>query len=397
MENTILSVSELNALINQTLQMAYSEVVVEGEVSSYKLNQGKWIFFDLKDSDSTISCFMPIYSLKTSVEDGMLIRVRAYPNLTKWGKFSLTVRSIELAGEGNVKKAFEAMRAKFESEGLFAPERKRQLPQYPQKIALITSAQAAAYADFLTILDDRFAGLQIDHMQVQVQGIEASNQITAAIDYFSSLHGQYDVLVMIRGGGSLEDLQAFNSEDVVRAIYGCKIPTLVGIGHETDITLTDLVADLRAATPSDAARLLTADKRSLQSSIDEMINSSQLHLNTQIHLHKSHLSELLNKYQNYLLHKQNHLEEYRLRNSNRIETILQAGRSTLMYQSKLIQTLNPNAILKRGYAIVSSNGKTLLDPSSIKPDDLLMIQLAKGSFNARKIERNPNAKKFKIS
>jgi exodeoxyribonuclease VII large subunit len=288
MGNEAITVSEFNSLLNQTLSFAYPEVIVEGEVSSFKVNQGKWVFFDLKDEDSLVGCFITIYQLKTELEDGMLIRVKATPQLTKWGKFSLTVKEVELAGEGSVKRAFEMLKAKFEKEGLFEQDRKRQLPQYPQKIALITSNQAAAYNDFLTIINDRWAGLEIEHIQVQVQGPSAPLQIAEAIGYINELKG-YDALVIIRGGGSAEDLQAFNTEEVVRAVYGSRVPTLVAIGHEDDVSLAELAADIRGATPTDAARRLVPDKLELISKIksDQLRNYSAIEsilLKTRQHL-----------------------------------------------------------------------------------------------------------------
>ena len=138
MGNDAITVSEFNSLLNQTLTFAYPEVVVEGEVSSFKINQGKWIFFDLKDEHNLVGCFMTIYQLKTELEDGMLIRVKATPQLTKWGKFSLTVKEVELAGEGSVKRAFEMLKSKFEKEGLFLEDRMRELPLYPQLVGFVT-------------------------------------------------------------------------------------------------------------------------------------------------------------------------------------------------------------------------------------------------------------------
>ena len=187
MKNEAISVSDFNALINQTLSFAYPEVVIEGEVSSFKLNHNKWVFFDLKDNDnSVVNCFMMVFQLRTAIEDGMQIRVRATPKLTNWGKFSLTVHEIELAGEGSVKRAFEMLKAKFEKEGLFEQSRKRQLPKFPRRIALITSRQAAAFNDFVTVLDDRFGGITIDHIQVKVQGESAPQEIQDAIAYLEN-------------------------------------------------------------------------------------------------------------------------------------------------------------------------------------------------------------------
>lgn len=385
MEQQILTVSEFHALVNQTLQYAYPEVTIEAEVSSYKVNQGKWVFFDLKDSETTISCFMPIYQLKTVIEDGMLVRVRAYPNITKWGKFSLTIRSIELSGEGSVQKAFEALRRQFEQEGLFALERKRSLPQYPQHIGLITSAEAAAYADFNKILNDRWGGMIIDHAQVQVQGADAPQQIVSAIQYFNNQSTHFDCLVIIRGGGSAEDLQAFNSEDVVRAIYASKIPTLIGIGHETDTCLSELVADVRAATPTDAARLLVPDKQAIISSLSDTVLQNGNYLLEQVLRLQSELSEFQQIYRQFINTSLQKVSQLSTQISNSLKTLIRQRRLHILHQLELIETLDPSKVLARGYAIVRVNGKTLRDPSLVEDDDLLMIQLAKGKLTAKKV------------
>ncbi len=385
MEEQILSVSEFHALINQTLQYAYPEVLIEGEISSYKVNQGKWVFFDLKDSETTISCFMPIYQLKMPIEDGMLVRVRAYPNITKWGKFSLTIRAIELAGEGSVQKAFEKLRQQFQQDGLFAPERKRPLPDYPGRIALITSAEAAAFADFSKILNDRWSGVVVEHAQVQVQGMDSPAQIVAAIEYFNTLSTHYDCLVIIRGGGSAEDLQAFNNEDVVRAVYGSKIPTLVGIGHETDISLSELVADVRAATPTDAARLLVPDKHAVVESITDTILQHGNHLLEQILRLQSELSEFQQVYRRFISSSQERVRELFSLSSINIKTLVKQQQVLINHQLELIHTLDPSEVLKRGYAIVRIDGHPVRDANEVEDDTLLMIQLAKGNLIAKKV------------
>ena len=214
MNQQIISVSEFIAILNETLTFAYPEVIVEGEVSSFKVNQGKWVFFDLKDPDSTLGCFMPLFSLKLPLEDGMKVRVTGSPRLTKWGKFSFTVRSVELAGEGELKRAMALLKAKLEAEGLFEQERKREIPVYPARIGLITSGQSAAYSDFIKILQTRWSPVTVILADIQVQGASAPDQIVSALEYFNSGAEQVDTLVLIRGGGSLEDLQAFSTEPV---------------------------------------------------------------------------------------------------------------------------------------------------------------------------------------
>ncbi|HSH31858.1 MAG TPA: exodeoxyribonuclease VII large subunit, partial [Candidatus Saccharimonadales bacterium] len=232
MSPEIISVKEFIAILNETLAFAYPLVTVEGEVSGFKVNQGKWVFFDLKDEEATLGCFMPLYQLKVPLEDGMKVRVGGTPKLTKWGKFSFTARTVELAGEGELRRAFEILRAKLEQEGLFAPQRKRALPPFPATIGLITSAQSAAYHDFTKILQARWGGVTVKVADVQVQGAPAPDQIVMAIDYFNQLPLPVEVVVLIRGGGSLEDLQAFNTESVARAVAASRTPMVVGVGHE---------------------------------------------------------------------------------------------------------------------------------------------------------------------
>jgi len=263
MENVRLSVSQFIQTVNQTLEYAYASIEVEGEVASFKVNQNKYVFFDLKDDQGSIGCFMTVWQLRVPIEDGMKVIVTATPKLTPWGKFSLTVQAIRPSGEGSLKKSFELLRAKLDKEGLFASERKRTLPELPSHIAVISSTQAAGYADFIKILDDRWGGLRVDVAHVQVQGMDAPDQIIRAINYFNEREVLPEVIVIVRGGGSADDLSAFNDEQLVREIAASRVPTLVGVGHEVDVSLADMAADVRAATPSNAAQILVPDRNEL--------------------------------------------------------------------------------------------------------------------------------------
>ena len=260
MEKLRLSVSDFIALTNQTLEYAYPSVEVEGEVASFKVNQGKYVFFDLKDTNGTVGCFMTVWQLRVPIEDGMKVVVTATPKLTQWGKFSLTVKAIRPSGEGALKKSFELLKAKLDKEGLFAEERKRTLPDEPRHIAVISSTQAAGYADFVKILNDRWGDMQVDVAHVQVQGSGAAEQIIAALRYFNERDMLPEVIVLVRGGGSADDLSIFNDEPLVRAVAGSRVPVLTGIGHDVDESLVDLAADVQAATPSNAAQVLVPDK-----------------------------------------------------------------------------------------------------------------------------------------
>ena len=247
--------------MNQTLDFAYSGVTIIGEVSSFKINQGKWVFFDLKDDESTINCFMSVFQLRTPLEDGMKVAVKGVPKLTKWGKFSFTVQNVMPVGEGSIKKSFELLKQKLEKEGLFAPEKKRPLPENLERIGVISSPQAAGYADFIKILNERWGGLQLKVAKTQVQGMVAADQIIRALNFFNE-RNEVQIIAIIRGGGSADDLAVFNDENLVRAISASKIPVITGIGHEVDESLSDLAADLVGSTPSNVAQILSKDKNS---------------------------------------------------------------------------------------------------------------------------------------
>ncbi len=385
MENEVLTVSEFNALLNQTLSFAYPAVVIEGEVANFKINQNKWVFFDLKDVDATIACFMTKYQLNTALEDGMLIRVVAVPNLTKWGKFSLTVKSVELSGEGAVKRAFELLRAQFEKEGLFDPARKRALPLYPQRIGLITSAQAAAYNDFVTVVSQRWVGLEIDQAQVQVQGVEAPVQIVRAIDYFNQRAEQYDVLVIIRGGGSAEDLQAFNDEAVVRAVFASKIPSLVGIGHEDDVSLAELASDVRAATPTDAARRIVPDKVDMLARLARLDQANHQIVLGLLKNAQASIASVNHTFLQYYHSLSIELSRIETRLEQALSQTLNRAQSSFVNQLAMLRALDPRAVLARGYAIASIDGKVIRDPLTVQPDQTIVLQLQKGSLAVRKL------------
>lgn len=334
MEDTIVSVSDAIALINQTLEYAYPTLVIEGEVASFKVNQGKFVFFDLKDEGGTLGCFMMVFQLRTALEDGMRVRVVATPKLTNWGKFSLTVRDIQPVGEGSLKRAFELLRAKLEGEGLFAPERKRLLPAIPARIAVISSTQAAGYADFLRILEERWGGVHVEVAHVQVQGMEAPKQIVRALEYFNQQSELPEVIAIIRGGGSADDLSAFNDEPLVRAIAASRVPTIVGVGHEIDESLSDLAADVSAATPSHAAQLLVPDKQ-------DLIRAAHRDVIRISNIVESALTGFSADARHILMDIVRAIDDQVRRMSDRVKQ-----------QLTVLDAYDPTAVLARGYAIV---------------------------------------------
>lgn len=327
-------VSEFIAIANQSLEYAFPSVEVIGEVASFKVNQSKFVFFDLKDAESSVGCFMTVWQLRTPLEDGMKVIVKATPKLTKWGKFSLTVQSVRLVGEGAIKKSFELLRQKLESEGLFDAERKRALPAIPKNIAVITSTQAAGYADFIKIINERWGGLDIRVAHTQVQGDVAADQMIRALEYFQQLPELPEVVVLIRGGGSLDDLAAYNDEHLVRAVAASRIPTLVGVGHETDTSLVDLAADVRAATPSNAAQLLVPDKRELIAEVRHGVSLMAMHFAGNIERQKQATHDLM------------------LAALNRIGRTVEAIDSNVIAARRALTAYDPRQILRRGYALV---------------------------------------------
>lgn len=334
MTTPILNVSQFLAVLNQTLEYAYTSIQVEGEVSSFKVNQNKFIFFDLKDDSSTVGCFMTVWQLRTPIEDGMKVVVTATPKITPWGKFSLTVQQIKPSGEGSLKKSFELLRAKLEKEGLFAAERKRVLPEIPKRVGVITSTGAAGYADFRKILDDRWGGLDVQVAHTQVQGDVAADQMIRALEYFNTQAETVEVVVLIRGGGSADDLAAYNDEKLVRALAASRIPTMVGVGHEVDLSLADMVADVRAATPSNAAQLLVPDRR-------EMITMMQHRLGQAARSVERGLDAQRQRNRDSLVG----VADTVLKNLDRYEQLLEHSTSRL-------RAYDPRAVLSRGYAIV---------------------------------------------
>lgn len=335
MDNVQLTVSDFVALVNQTLEYAYPSVTVIGEVAEFRVSQGKWVSFKLKDDEAVIDCFMTLYQLRIPLEDGMKVMVVAAPRLNpKWGKFSLNIRTVKPVGEGSIKKGFELLKAKLDAEGLFAPERKRTLPRVPSYVGVITSTESAAYADFCKIINERWGGMSVEVAHTQVQGDPAADQIIRAIKYFNNLEILPEVLVVVRGGGSAEDLMTFNDEQLAREIAASRIPTLVGVGHEVDHTLADMVADRRAATPTNAAEILVPDRR-------EIIRSAHQQATSLGH-------QLVQAIDQYSLRTRDQLEAA----FRRIHEKLDDTFERLGALQAAVAQVNPDTVLKRGYALI---------------------------------------------
>lgn len=339
-----ISVSEFVELLNQTYDYVFPSVTIIGELANFRVSKNRWVYFDLKDDASSVKFFGTVQMLRAvgPIEDGMLLRVRGNPHMHNLYGFSVNVQTLMPAGEGSIRRAAELLTAKLQAEGLFDAARKRPLPYPPRRIGLITSRQSAAYADFIKILAARWGGLQIDLVDVQVQGEAAPAQIVEAIERFNGLADPPEVLVLIRGGGSADDLAAFSTESVCRAVAASRVPTLAAIGHEIDLSLAELAADVRASTPSNAAELLVPDKRAV------------------FHTLSAATGRMHDLVQDYLYAERTRLEDFVGDSTDAIEALLATRRTGLEQSRQLLEVLSPQAALRRGYAVVrAQNGKVV--------------------------------------
>jgi exodeoxyribonuclease VII large subunit len=359
------SVSEFIDLVNQTFEFAYPIINIVGELANFRISKNKWVYFDLKDEFSSLKFFGTVYSLSGPLEDGMMLKVTSNPKMHHLYGFSMQVQRIELVGEGTIKRAAEILQIKLSKEGLFDMDKKRQLPYPPAKIGLITSAQSAAYHDFVKITNNRWQGLKTSLIDVQVQGAVAASQIIEAIEYFNQHSDDIEVLVLIRGGGSPEDLAAFSAENVTRAVALSRIPTLVAIGHEIDVSLAELAADRRASTPSHAAELLVPDKRVILRNLD----TNRQFLNKRVEESLSAVARELKE----------RADQLRSVSKDKLSSLM----NNLKHQGQLLAAYNPKLVLERGYSIVRKNGKVIRAASVISLDDTLDINLAKGNLTAK--------------
>ena len=351
--------TEFVAAVSQTLEYAYSGVLITGEVASYKVNQGKWVFFDIKDDETSVPCFMTLWSLRQPLEDGMKVVVRGVPKVTKWGKFSLTVTAVQPVGEGSLKKAFEMLKKKLTAEGLFDPAKKRKIPEDLTRLGVISSIQAAGYADFIKIINARWGGMKVLTAHTQVQGMDAPDQIIRALNYFNE-RGDVQMIAILRGGGSADDLSCFNDEKLTRVIAASKIPVITGIGHEVDESLADLAADVRASTPSNAAEMLTRDRKEEAMKVKRQIRLMTSAVLDNVKLARSDNKSKCDKIANGLLAK--YIEPGIRENRRKMTDVLTKIKTSYLFvenelaqKKKILTVLNPENVLRQGYAII--NGK----------------------------------------
>lgn len=383
-----MTVSAFIAYLNDTFKAIWDsqQVALEGEVASYRCSQGQWVNFDVKDEGGLVGVFMPAAKLYVPIQDGLRVRLYGWPRIyPKYGKFSFSAERVELIGEGALQKALQLLRAKLEKEGLFETSRKRTLPRFPRRIALVASRESAAYGDFVRILSERWGGVEIDLYHVMVQGDQAPPQVVAAIQTAQRHHVErvYDALVLTRGGGSLEELMAFNDERVVRALFSSRIPTLVSIGHERDLTLAEEVADVRGSTPTDCARRLVPDRMDVMYELATLQKAIGDELEGWMDVAKRRVEHVMLRTDAWL--GQCHFRFTHVTEQIKIsfDRVFQTSRERLGLLDRLIRGHQPEAVLKRGYALVrNKQGIACSSTMAVASGEEVSIQFKDGKVSS---------------
>lgn len=348
--------------------------------------------------------------MKDILEDGMRVQVRGDVKVRKKGNFSMFMKEIELAGEGTLKKAYEKLKKKLKKEGLFKKERKRPIPQFPQNIGVITSSEARAYSDFLKVLRNRMGGINIYHIPVHVQGKNAIPEIVNAFSKFDQTYQDLDLdlIVLTRGGGSLEDLQAFNSEEVTRSVFSSEVPVVCGVGHEADVTLSGLTADLRASTPSNAAELIVRHKRQVLADIDGFVYKMNSNLKNILSDKYESINNFMNKGTRFISDKEKELSHLlltfkhrinrykkevednqevvnRLENriASNIEVKINNVKEKIEHSEKLLISYSPESVLDRGYSIVKKEDEVVKNVGQLQKSDQVEVKLSQGGFKGK--------------
>lgn len=393
MAQNVLSISQLNEYIRGRMDSdpLLTQVAVRGEISNYKLYPSGHHYFTLKDEASALKCVMfkgNAMRLRFRPENGMKIiamgRVSVFP---RDGAYQLYCTAMAMDGIGDLYAAFEQLKKKLEAQGLFDPAHKKPLPKYPGTIGIITSSAGAAVHDMLRILRKRYPLSQVKLLPVRVQGAEAPGEIAAAIGY-ANYWKLADLLIVGRGGGSIEDLWAFNDERVAFAIYRSEIPVISAVGHEPDVTISDFVADLRAATPSNAAELAVPDQDGLLQQLDSMTAAMASYLNRQIKSAQRHLDVLsqspaLRSPDGYLQQREKSLELLKNRMiAAQNQNITRKNQQYIAAVSKL-DAMSPLKVLSRGYAMTqNSGGEVVRSIKQVEIGERISISLSDGKLSA---------------
>lgn len=389
----VLSVSELNKNVKMLLtnDPFLGEVIVQGEISGYKKHASGHVYFTLKDESAAVRCaFFKPYSLYAGkdLKDGVSVQVKAWPNLyERDGQFQLNVYHISTVGKGDLYFQFELLKKKFFEEGLFDEKHKKPIPKYVHKIGVVTSPTGAVFSDILNVATRRCPYIRIVLAPVVVQGEDAPRSICAGIKALDD-RDDVDVIIVGRGGGSIEDLWCFNDENVARTIFSCNKPIISAVGHETDFTIADFVADLRAPTPSAAAELATFD-------YFDLINDIEYFERILLNKIDGKLSEYNQRIQRcfYAIKGfQQDVEKYRykieiltMRLSDSADISIR--KTNLLNLAGKLDALSPLKVLSRGYSVVmDENNSVIKNKSQVKQGDKLNIKLNEGEIKAEVIQ-----------
>ena len=388
-------VSQLNSYIKRILQSdpILGNISVIGEISNLKFHSSGHVYFSLKDEDSKVSCFLPagnVGRIGFQLKEGIEVTAHGYIYLyERGGSYSINIREMESAGQGDLAAAFEKLKLKLQQEGLFSQEKKKPLPVFPYKVAVVTSPTGAAVRDILKIIKQKNDVVDIMVYPVLVQGPAAPDEIAHAITDINKNHTDVDVIITGRGGGSAEELWAFNDENVARSIYASKIPVISAVGHETDFTIADFVADLRAETPTAAAERAVPDTRELREYIDSIYSENRRNLKMLLEDRKKHLQLLDPKAFGRDLQSRVAMDHMRIENimddmTDNIQSMIRDKKYRLMLLKETLDGADPKAILKKGYSVITDeNGVIVRDASVLEEDQLINIEAAVGHAKAR--------------
>jgi exodeoxyribonuclease VII large subunit len=390
-EKNVVTITELTRQIKFSLESSFPRVWVEGEISNFKQHTSGHLYFTLKDEGAQLSALMwrsRVPNLTFQPEDGMKVVARGsitvYPPR---GNYQLDVDQIQPIGLGELQLAFERLKQKLEKEGLFESEHKKPIPEFPECIGLVTSETGAALQDIRSVLSRRHPSVEVVLAPVRVQGGGAAEEIAEAIQYLNQVEG-IDVLIVGRGGGSLEDLWAFNEEIVARAIYASKIPVISAVGHEIDFSIADFVADLRAPTPSAAAELAVRDRSELLEDIGNMCYTMRGALDNQASGLRERITSLVTSYsfnrpKDLIRECSQRVDDLERSFGIAFAHIAQSVHQRYNALQRELQALNPDGVLKRGYAIVRKEGRIVSSAAMLGYDDEADLQFHDGSVGVK--------------
>lgn len=402
MEQKVLSITQINEYIRAQMDRdaLLNSVAVRGEISNYKMYPSGHHYFTIKDENAALKCVMfkgNALRLRFRPENGMKViamgKISVYP---RDGAYQLYCTGMAMDGVGDLYAAFEQLKAKLAAQGLFDPAHKKPIPKSPGIIGIVTSEAGAALHDMLRILKKRYPLSQVRLLPVRVQGVEAPGEIAAAIQYANHFR-LADLLIVGRGGGSIEDLWAFNDERVAHAIYQSQIPVISAVGHEPDVTISDYVADLRAATPSNAAELAVPDQDALRQALDSMSSAMAAALNRQLISARRHLNVLssspaLRSPTGYLEQKRQILERLRERMISGQQRSIDRKKQQFIGLTAKLDAMSPMKVLTRGYAMTQTeNGEVVRSVRQVTPGALVQISLSDGSIKAAVTDVKENA------